>query len=623
MINQKNESIRKKKKVIFRRTLLLFLFFFAIITASVLTIYQADEILDIGEQKTQAENIVTVKLENIQTEMSHVTTDLMILSLNSQLLKFWDDTTNTEIMTSISQEFLTTAIYRKIYDQVRLINDDGQELIRINYNNGYPAAVAKHNLQNKKDRYYFQDAIKLNKNEIFASQLDLNIEHGQIEQPLKPMIRIATPVFDKKGKKRGIVLFNYFGENIINMLIHKDSLAKNQLMLLNSDGYWLKGPSPDLEWGFMYKDHKDITFDKYYPNVWEIIKNNEASQFETDLGLFTFKTIYPLLNKQKYPATENFTLKTKDASLKKAYAWKLVYYIPAAVLYSKHKEYRQQAGIIITILFIVMLIFATRYAKIEYHKLHAEISLKKSEANLKEAVAAKDKFFSILAHDLKAPFNSMLAFSTILNEQFDKYDSEKQKKFIGMIYTSIQNTYKLLESILLWSRSQRGTIDFKPKKINLFLLTNETYELLQHSAENKSITLTKRIPENIFIEADKDMLSTTLRNLLSNAIKFTPKNGKISVTAHLIKDANNIPFVEVIVKDSGIGISQEVQAELFDISTQTITEGTDNESGTGFGLILCKEFVEKHGGKIWLKSEVGKGSDFTFTIPLKSDITTI
>jgi signal transduction histidine kinase len=251
--------------------------------------------------------------------------------------------------------------------------------------------------------------------------------------------------------------------------------------------------------------------------------------------------------------------------------------------------------------------------------LYAEISLQKSEAKLKEAVTAKDKFFSILAHDLRAPFNSMLAFSEILNKQFDQYDHKKQKEFIGIIYTGIQNTYKLLESILLWSRSQRGTIEFKPEKINLFLLANETCELLQHSADTKSLTLTRLIPEDFYIKADKDMLSTTIRNLLSNAIKFTPKNGKITITAQLIKDANNNPFAEIIVKDSGIGISQEVQARLFDISTQTITEGTENESGTGFGLILCKEFVEKHGGKIWVKSEIGKGSDFTFTIPLKPE----
>ena len=616
MINPKDKSILKQKKHLFRKTLLLFFLLFVLITASILTIYEADEILDIGEQKYQADNIVTVKLENIQTEMSHVTTDLMILSLNSQLLKLWDDTTNTEIIESISHEFLTTATYRKVYDQIRLINTDGQELIRINYNNGYPAAVAKNDLQNKKDRYYFQEAIKLNKDEICASPLDLNIEHGQIELPLKPMIRIATPVFDKTGEKRGVLLFNYLGENIINMLIPQDSLAKNQLMLLNSDGYWLKGPSPDMEWGFMYKEHIDQTFDKYYPNVWDNIKNNEASQFETNLGLFTFKTIYPLLNKQTDSKTGNFTLETKVDSSKKAYAWKLVYYIPTEELYSKRKEYRIQISIIITLLLVIMLILAFRYAKIKYHKLYAEINLKNSEANLKEAVASKDKFFSILAHDLKAPFNSMLAFSEILNEQFDKYDHKKQKEFIEIIYSGIQNTYKLLESILLWSCSQRGTIDFKPEKLNLFSLTNETCKLLKHSADTKSIASKILIPEDFYIKADKDMLSTTIRNLLSNAIKFTPKNGEISVTAHLMKDVNNNPFAEITVKDSGIGISKEVQAKLFDISTQTITEGTENESGTGFGLILCKEFVEKHGGKIWVKSEIGKGSSFTFSIPI-------
>jgi len=150
----------------------------------------------------------------------------------------------------------------------------------------------------------------------------------------------------------------------------------------------------------------------------------------------------------------------------------------------------------------------------------------------------------------------------------------------------------------------------------MYLLFKETSELLNQSAENKSIKLINKLPEYIFVDADKDMLSTIIRNLLSNSIKFTPKGGEIKVIAKLIETNNNRDFVEIKIKDNGIGIPKEIQTKLFDIGENTQTKGTENETGTGLGLILCKEFVEKHGGNIWVESEEAKGSDFNFTLPV-------
>ncbi len=239
---------------------------------------------------------------------------------------------------------------------------------------------------------------------------------------------------------------------------------------------------------------------------------------------------------------------------------------------------------------------------------------KKVEQALKESNKTKDKFFSIISHDLKSPFNSMLGFSKMLDEKFEKYDTEKKKKFINIINQGLQDTYKLLENLLTWSRSQRGSIDFKPEKLNLHLLAKETSGLLHQSTENKSIKLKNKIADNIYVDADKDMLSTIIRNLISNAIKFTQKGGDISINAK-----NKQQFIEISVKDNGIGISKEIQSKLFDIGENTSTQGTENETGTGLGLILCKEFVEKHGGKIWIKSEEEKGSEFVFIIPIFSN----
>ena len=244
-----------------------------------------------------------------------------------------------------------------------------------------------------------------------------------------------------------------------------------------------------------------------------------------------------------------------------------------------------------------------------------------NEARLKKSNKTKDKFFSIIAHDLRSPFNAMLGFSELLATGFDEYNTEQKKNFANIIHQGLQDTFKLLENLLYWSSSQRETIDFKPETINLYLLYEGVSNLLSQSAENKSIKLINQISEKLFIEADKEMLSTIIRNLISNAIKFTKKNGTVIIKSQLIKDDNNNEFTEIIVKDNGIGISKKNQSELFEIEENISTKGTENETGTGLGLILCKEFVKRHGGKIWIESEVDKGSSFCFTIPYNYIIT--
>ncbi len=278
------------------------------------------------------------------------------------------------------------------------------------------------------------------------------------------------------------------------------------------------------------------------------------------------------------------------------------------------------------VLFSFILLFFVSIAMFFYKmsiRLKSEINHSKqihktlivSEKKLLDSNKTKDKFFSIIAHDLRSPFNSMLGFSKMLNKNFDKYDTEKQKKLLGFVHIDIQNTYKLLENLLLWSRSQQGVIDFKPKKETLYLLFVDIIEVLKQSAKNKSITLTNQISKNLNVNADIDMFSTIIRNLISNAIKFTPRGGEILINARSITDENKQGFAEITVKDNGVGISKEIQSKLFDIGENRSTEGTENEEGTGLGLILCKEFVEKHGGKIWVESEVGTGSSFVFTLP--------
>ena len=240
--------------------------------------------------------------------------------------------------------------------------------------------------------------------------------------------------------------------------------------------------------------------------------------------------------------------------------------------------------------------------------------MKKSEQQLRELNATKDKFFSIIAHDLKNPFNLLLGLSELLKDSLEENGTTKQHQYIDKIYKSTKDTSKLLENLLIWARTQKGIIDFSPTEENIHSLVDKEVKLLNQLAEKKSISLINKIPDGLTVSVDKNMFSTIIRNLISNGIKYTHHGGTIEINSQSVKE-NNQHFIDVSVKDNGIGIPSEIQDKLFSISENISTEGTENETGTGLGLILCKEFVQKHSGKIWVESEVGKGSKFTFTIP--------
>ncbi len=826
-------------------------------------------------------SIINLKTRNLDTDIETIINDLMILCNDNRVKKLWNSKEKSKIQKNLETYFLNISKFKKKYDQIRLLNKTGQEIVRVNYNNAKPNIAKKEQLQNKKNRYYFKDAFKLDNNNIFISPFDLNIEHKKIEQPLKPMLRIATPVFDENGKKQGIILINYLGKYIIDIIKkYEDLTSKNQLMLLNAEGYYLKGINKDEEWGFMYKNREELTFENKYNTAWLKIKKNKAGQFETKEGLFTFRTIYPLKKQEKTIGS------TQIANDIKSYYWIIVSFIPHNKLYAKHNnrilisvflfivlsalllfvvvkllkarayrliskkeiikknnelivsenklkqrnkqliiekekaeeneqkfiktfqnspnafslanlengkiieindsftrisgftkdnvigktsndlnlwinnedranafaklrkegfirnmemQFRTKTGNIIDIIMASSIIKSNnslimasefidisdrkkaeqdlkkehaRFKKImdinpsgiyivdkkyniEYtnpvikkefgqindrkcylyfHNLtkpcewcknkevfagksvrwewllkknnkyydifdtpitnpdgtiskfeiffditdskKAEQALKESEEKLRKSNQTKDKFFSIIGHDLKSPFNAILGFSEILLKKHKDYDNEKREKLIKSVNDSANSAFKLLENLLTWSRSQSGVIKYSPEKLNLKILLFETLFDLQGQADKKNINVLDDISENELVFADKNMLATVLRNLISNAIKFTNNGGNIIISSKKQTDSN---FVEISVEDTGVGIPKDTIDRLFRIDKNTSTQGTENEAGTGLGLILCKEFVEKHGGKIWAESEIGKGSEFIFSIPCSSD----
>ncbi|RLD56018.1 MAG: hypothetical protein DRJ01_15830 [Bacteroidetes bacterium] len=283
--------------------------------------------------------------------------------------------------------------------------------------------------------------------------------------------------------------------------------------------------------------------------------------------------------------------------------------------------------ILIIILFFGILLIILLYIRYcEKVKLNQQIEKQKEElriVNLKQEElleqleklnATKNKFFSIIAHDLKNSFHALLAGSRLLSVDIDNLDKKLIKTLGRELKISADNLYKLLDNLLKWARVQIDVIQYAPTKIQLSEIIEENFNLLNGKSIDKKIDMISEVDRNIFVYADRNMLNSVLQNLVFNALKFTHPGGKITINS-IKKD----DYIQVDVKDSGIGISEKTINKLFKIDIHISTPGTANEKGTGLGLILCKEFIEKNGGKIWIKSEFGKGSIFSFTLPAFSE----
>jgi len=245
-------------------------------------------------------------------------------------------------------------------------------------------------------------------------------------------------------------------------------------------------------------------------------------------------------------------------------------------------------------------------------RMIADAEIKYQNKELVKLDAEKDKFFSIIAHDLRSPFNSFLGLTQIMAEELPSLTMAQIQEIAIKMSKSATNLYRLLENLLEWSQIKNGTFSFNPEVLQLSLVVNGCVEIMNVSAKNKNIKIANEIAVGIEVLADRNMIQTIIRNLVSNALKFTPKGGKVNISSKASDNKN----IEIAIHDSGIGMSHELIDNLFRIDMKTNRLGTDNEPSTGLGLLLCKEFIEKQGGKIWVESEVGKGSTFSFSIPM-------
>lgn len=371
-------------KLILARFLLLFIPVVVILVASLMYLHHSTIEASLEEFRSSEVTTVNVGVEmglrSISAELQHITNELAFLAVEDTFIDLISYK-RPEDFDHLSSDWLNFSRINKNFDQIRWIDFTGRERIRVNYNNGNPLLVPEDQLQYKSHRYYFKDAIRLNRGEFSISQLDLNIENGEIELPIKPMIRISTQAYDRSGKSQGIVVLNYLAGELLQKFSRVMSAAKSQAWLVNQDGFWLKGPSADLEWGFMY-DRPTLSMTHRYPNVWQqIIAGEDFGQFENEMGLWTYSTIFPLIEGQRTSALfqQNFSPTMSEQEYRR-YFWKVVLFFPANEYQAASAQLLNSLNATGALIFVILLLLFWQLARVWVEKRNILVKLQKAES---------------------------------------------------------------------------------------------------------------------------------------------------------------------------------------------------------------------------------------------------
>lgn len=352
---------------------------------------------------------VDMQAKVIARDFSLIISDLMIIAGQIELQELLEGYNKQQ---NLAKEFLFFSQYKKLYDQIRFLDKTGKEVVRVNFNQGQSSIVPQEQLQVQLKRYWFKDTLRLKQGEVFVSPLDLNIERGEIEQPLKPMIRFGTPVFDNRGQKRGIVVLNYLGNKLLDNFAQVNEGSLSQAMLLNIDGYWLKGAKSDDEWGFMFPNRQNRTFSKAFPRESKQIFQKESGQFQTPEGLFTFTTVYPLLEGQKSSTGSGQAFVPSNTQIdNQSYYWKIVSQVPPKTLNFRSNKLLTELLLLYVGLVGVIAIGSWLLARANVHHQISEMELHQSQARLLELAEREN----LLKNRLSSHIRNSLELDTILS----------------------------------------------------------------------------------------------------------------------------------------------------------------------------------------------------------------
>jgi len=411
--------------------------------------------------------------------------------------------------------------------------------------------------------------------------------------------KYETTLIHKNGEKRQVEvsanMINYKGKPADMVIVHDITELKESLKTIRQS---------EEKYRSFFKTSRDCVFYTSKDGRWLDMSDSAPEFFGYESKEELLKV--PIMNLYKYPETRTNDLrKIEEKGFTKDVPIMLV----------------KKDGTIIDALVTSLAIRDQNGEITAYHGIIRDITdekkaqkaLKESKEHLEELNASKDKFFSVISHDLRTPFNAIIGFSELLWKNVHEFTTAEIKKIAEDLYRTGKETFELLTNLLEWSRSQRGKIEYKPSRLILKDLVHHALKIHEEYAKKKDIMISVTIPDAMAVFADENMVMTILRNLVSNAIKFTRPGGSVR-----IRSEKKNKTIHISVIDNGIGIDSEHLDHIFSLNKTIASSGTSGEPGSGLGLLLCKEFVEKNKGRIWVESTAGAGTTFVFTLPTPS-----
>ncbi len=527
--------------------------------------------------------------EIVVANLKAVASDLMILAEGRTLAAVLSED-DEQARANLAEEFRLVAGQTGLYDQIRYLSDDGQEVVRVNLRDGRAEVVPQSQLQSKKDRYYFQQTLELDRNEVYLSPFDLNVENGQIEQPPKPTIRFGTPVFDAAGRKRGVVIVNYLGQRLLELLDSSAARQPGQIMLLNDQGFWLKSPQPEKQWAFMYENRSDRSFAVEFPDVWRELSAVDHGQVRTSAGTFTLATVHPVRRLHDGAA---------HLSAQHGYHWKLVSHVPPEQLAARSD--RVLYGILSLLAGVAGLLAAVSWL-LARSLVHQRETRKKLIQH--ERLAAIGTAMTALAHESRNALQRSQAGLEMLARRLPSDDDSHE------LLDELQEAQYYLRDIYEQVRDWAAPLQPQVEQVEIPELARTVWEQLARVHRERDDRLEIDATDTKAVcEVDRRMIGQVLRNLFENSLAAAaPAYVRVHCQSNVTGDATLIT-----ISDNGPGLTDEQYERLFEpfFSTQM--------RGTGLGMAICRRLVEAHGGSIRARepsdSRPSTGTEIVIELP--------
>lgn len=538
-----------------------------------------------------------------------------------------------------------------IYDQLRWIDETGMERVRVDYIGGKAIVIPREKLQPKGQRYFFTDSFKLNPGEVFVSPLDLNIEQNKIEEPYKPMVRVATPVVDSQGTKRGIVILNYFGRVMLDAFATATTGIADHVMLLNGEGYWLKSPQPAEEWGFMFKKPA-LSLAARAPTAWQRIRGEDGGQVELADGLWTWQTVYPLVAGQKSStgAAEAFVTSRGEVETRQ-YVWKSVAHLPQATLAAVSQAVWAKLALAVAVLLTIIGSVSWKLARAWEAQAAAEAEVRRINAGLEQTVAERtrelneklveldetndelarkneemESMIYSASHDLRSPLVNIQGFSQRLEKgvgdivtrlgqadvppdvasSLSKLLHERIPTALGFIKSSSLKMDSLINGLLRLSRAGRAQLAIQPLDMDA-MLRDIAGTLAIQLQQAGATFVAEPLPPCL---GDAPQLNQVFTNLIDNAIKYRDPARPLEIRIRGETEGRRVRYV---VADTGLGIAAEYQPQVWELFHRLDPNGA--VPGEGLGLTLVRRILDRMHGHIRLESTPGVGSRFIVELP--------